>query len=276
MSTVRLTVHFGNSNWFRIKLGENTSYGELIDVCTSIINVEASDVLYVICNGHILGQGDYSYDKSLSGIEAIEARLGVTVHVVLRNTDRRLSDIYDNIQCIKYQKWLNQVTTRSQQPSQTRIRRNAVAGPPGISNLFSGSTNDSLTALTSIIQDAMQNPNTTVTGSVPLTGNLAGSLTGDGPINYDQAVNLSNVPVVLTEQQFYDVTTIKRYEDLTPEQRENSCFCGTGLDEPVDGNSNLVILDGCNHLYHQACLKHHLTTINIKCPICNRDTRESL
>ena len=166
MSTVRLTVHFGNSNWFRIKLGENTSYGELIDVCTSIINVEASDILYVICNGHILGHGDYGYDKTLSGIEAIEARLGVTAHIVLRNTDRNLSDIYDNIQCIKYQKWLNQVTSQSQRPSQTRIRRNAVAGPPGIGSLFNSSTvgsgqNDSLTALTNIIQDAMQNPNTT-------------------------------------------------------------------------------------------------------------------
>jgi hypothetical protein len=89
--------------------------------------------------------------------------------------------------------------------------------------------------------------------------------------NYAQNLQLSDIPIVLTEDSFnqlIDVTTVDT--DLQEEDNDDfTCFCGETEGEITRSRAWLP----CAHSFHTRCIKIHLTQTSVKCPICSMDVR---
>lgn len=83
--------------------------------------------------------------------------------------------------------------------------------------------------------------------------------------NYEQAITLQNVPVVLDQGAYQQYTTSVSHGD------SSDCICGTTLS--YEETEPLVSLP-CGHIFHDACIREQLMSINTRCPLCNHDVRE--
>ena len=259
MNTVQLTVHFGNSNWFRIIVPETLKFGKLYELCASIINIELTDLLYIICDGYVIGakSGKYSLDSSFANLDTLDVRdHELNIYVVIKNPTTK-ADKFDELINNRVHKWLTSniytsTTTTTTTTRNTRITRNS-------NNLVSNMTAD-------IFQGLFSGGQSGGSTNVLNTGNMT----------YEQALGLGNVPVVLTEAQFDSLTVEVAAGSLTAEQKERDCFCGTNITEEIEEAEHQGITKlPCNHFYHTHCIKQHLTTVNTKCPVCNHDVRET-
>ena len=75
------------------------------------------------------------------------------------------------------------------------------------------------------------------------------------------------INITLSDADFYKKVIIIEPDNLDNDDKELICLCG----EEVYTES--VALLPCNHLFHESCIKHHLTTIKTYCPLCNDDMR---
>lgn len=75
-----------------------------------------------------------------------------------------------------------------------------------------------------------------------------------------------DVAVTLNEEQLSRVL-------ITGTDRDSPDQCSI-CSEAVDP-STLAIINQCNHGYHRECITEWLTQHSVRCPLCNRDTRNS-
>ncbi len=90
---------------------------------------------------------------------------------------------------------------------------------------------------------------------------------------YSQNLRLEDVPITLSNEQFDALTETLEIEintDSTEEDSDFNCFCGNTEGEIIRKRSWLP----CGHSFHTKCIKHHLTIINVKCPLCCTDVRD--
>ena len=93
-------------------------------------------------------------------------------------------------------------------------------------------------------------------------------LQGVDTINTD---NLEDVKVTLTEQQFDSLFS----EKLTDKNIHNyTCECNICMDEYVV--DDVIVKLDCKHVFHKACIRNWLCNERVTCPVCRKDTRETL
>jgi hypothetical protein len=238
---VELTVHFGNSNYFNMRVVDKVTFAKLAEIFTYITNVPMSDVLYMICGNHVidaLGDGSpYSFTSYLQDIPLLDIQNNkLTIHVIVKNkniTEDKF-DLIVNNRLIKASKKIPRTRT-------TSITRGVDL--PELIELYTGGRGAEAMFATALIEN----------------------------ISYDQATALTNVPVVLTDSSFNRLT-ITRDRGLYDESLlTDECFCGSTVAE----NSETITELPCSHLFHTECIKHHLLNSNTRCPVCNGDVRDS-
>ena len=260
--TVDLTVHFGNSNWFNISIVDRIKFSTLYEMISFITNTPNTEILYMICNGHIVGGSGseyYGFGNIIQDVPDLDIQDNkITVHIVTRNRKVK-DDKYDMIIANRLYRHLKRptITARTSRSDETggvggtTVISRTSAAPPSLSQMLGGGSEDLATLFTAM---------------------LNGGDTG-GIMSYDQAVNLQNVQVILSDETFNRLTTLVDRAALEADDLSAHCFCGSGLASTnADADDTLTQLP-CGHHFHTECIKHYLTTINTRCPVCNGDVR---
>lgn len=253
MQHVTVTVHFGNSNWFNFKVSPHMKYGKLVSECTRIMNVEMTDVLYVLCNGKVICSDlDYNWDDRIDSqdLEVLEYKL--SLHIILKNLHTEVNT-HDSVISRKMS------ASGTETASRTRIRRNATVGHgTGVGVGVSAS------------------------GSPPSAQAMLGSFvnaitTGLDNMGYDDMLNtFQDVVVSLTPEQIPLYTTSLNASDLTEEDRERDCgICSTLVTETESSDTVDLLRLPCNHIFHRGCITRHFTR-SVYCPMCRHDVRRQL
>ena len=83
-----------------------------------------------------------------------------------------------------------------------------------------------------------------------------------------------DVPVVLKQDSLSKLKKIK-FDDLTDEQKKDSCvICMSDISPEKDTTQEIIQLP-CNHLFHSDCITPWLKNNSHKCPICRTSAGES-
>lgn len=88
----------------------------------------------------------------------------------------------------------------------------------------------------------------------------------DGLQNMFQAMgvdlsNLEDITVTIPESEY------EQY--ITQVDTDEDCMC-TICGQSIDDGVQL----GCNHIFHNNCIRESLTTSSVRCPVCNYDVRD--
>jgi len=241
---VEVTFHYGNSNYFRVNLPQNFKLGMLYEIAKLILNVEYTDVLYMICNG-VLISDKKQFDQTFSDVitTLYPQDFQITAHAVLKNKVLP-EDKYDNMINQHVVNWISQQNT-SVQTINTNI--------PGFNTMLTGrAAGAGVNQLANqLINTMVQMPTTTTTNTIPIT-------------------NLTDIAVTIDDESFESLTTIISVDELTEEQREQNCFCSVPLIDDLGADLRRL---PCGHVFHHECIHHHLTNISINCPNCQQDIR---
>ena len=102
MSSFNVTVYFGNLNKFSVNLINSMFLGDLPLLYSKIIGCEVQDILYIVCNGLIIGEGKLTFSKKICDLN-ITYNKSNTMHVIL--FDKTNTNEFDNPTRNKYLQW---------------------------------------------------------------------------------------------------------------------------------------------------------------------------
>ena len=88
---IETTVRFGNNNSFILKLPRDLEMGKLIGCLPIIINRKPEDILYLICNGMLVGARENDYNLYLSDFKIIHDQC--TIYMILKSPHNEPRDI---------------------------------------------------------------------------------------------------------------------------------------------------------------------------------------
>jgi len=91
---------------------------------------------------------------------------------------------------------------------------------------------------------------------------------------YGFGESLEQIPITITEEFYNDNIAKANINYINEDDKDIECICGFKLSETSVQEDNLIAHLPCNHLFHNSCIKKHLTQISVKCPDCNYDIRE--
>lgn len=234
---IKSTVYFGNGNNFTIDLKPKTVIGELWEVFPKIIMRNSIDLLYIICNGSIIGSFPrISFDKKLSELPLIDNKC--VFYLIFNDNATGIDRIIQNT----YLSW------RDNHVSEPRRRRRPVA---------TGTGADPLNAITNIFNSI---------NGINLSAPLDHNDTID--MGYETLVNLPRHQVLIPQT---DIPRILIDCDID-ETISGECFCGTPL---TDSTKIISRVDTCGHIFHRDCVTEWLTGCSVNCPVCHADVRIS-
>lgn len=261
--TVELIVHFGNSNWFHLAIADRIKFATLFEMISFITNIPVTEFLYIICNGHLVGSSDehYGFGSIINDIPELELQDNkMTVHVITRNRKVK-DDKYDLVMANRLHRFVRRPVITARAPDDTTAPPTVIsrtsAAPPTIAQLLNGGTGGG--------------GGGSGGGSADTITNLFAAMLNGAEITYDEALNLRDVPVVISTDAFNRLTTIVDRTSLSADDLAANCFCGSSINDEAMGGTLTQL--PCRHNFHTECIKHHLTSINPRCPICNGDVR---
>jgi len=87
---ITITVLFGNNNSYDIDLPDTLKLGHLIGIIPVLLRKKSKDILFIIFNGHIIGQGEYTLDRLLSDCGILNKHCNT--HLVFKDPTPQYSD----------------------------------------------------------------------------------------------------------------------------------------------------------------------------------------
>jgi hypothetical protein len=127
--------------------------------------------------------------------------------------------------------------------------------------------------------DGMGGPGGLDAGFANMLNGVMGQLMNGG--NLADLLNLENVPVTLTEEQFNQLP-VRTYQEVSDEYRQEhpdeqpQDRCPIARDQEFTPESQVVYLPGCHHFFSMEGIRPWLLEQNVHCPVCNSDVREQL
>jgi hypothetical protein len=82
---------------------------------------------------------------------------------------------------------------------------------------------------------------------------------------------MEDVKVTLTKDQFDKLFSEKVTQENNEKYRSECNIC---MDEY--NLEDVIVKLGCNHIFHKDCIYNWLCNERVTCPVCRKDTRESM
>jgi hypothetical protein len=232
---INTCVIYNYNSYFRMSLSPETRFKTLFRTLPGILKREPEDLLYLLCEGKIIGNNPGDLEKSLSMYGLTEHRC--TIHLIFK------------IPANAY-----------------RYTHNDLLASHNALNFPSGNGGASAAHAPSQRQAPSQSQL-----QLQAAGTLFDWLASVGMIDIDIDVNnINNIYEDVVVK--LDLSLLDSVTSVSTSLHSSDAPCVICHDAMTDDDNNLFI-NVCQHTFHRDCIVNWLTQHSVLCPTCNQDAR---
>lgn len=247
-------VIYNYNSYFTMSLSPETRFKTLFRTLPGILKREPEDLLYMLCEGKIIGNNPGDLEKSLSMYGLTEHRC--TIHLIFKIPDNAYrythNDLLASHNALNY-------------PS-----GNGAGAPAPASSAYASSAVTRRNAQSSQQAQSAQLPQPQLQLQLQAAGSLFEWLASVGMIDIDINTNIQDIYEDVIVK--LDLSLLDSVTSVSTSLHSSEAPCVICHDLMTEDDNNLFI-NVCQHTFHRDCIVNWLTEHSVLCPTCNQDAR---